>query len=108
MADFNATTRRRDAVLIKRLGGVTATITRKNGLDLPGITVLIERGIVRSSSYESAVPEAGIEATFQKSQYPNPVKGDCIDTGTEMFEVNGAPVEDDGVVVTVPVLERTP
>ena len=108
MADFIATTRRRDAVLIKRLGDITATITRQQGLNLSGVTVMIDRGVVRSSPYDSAVHESGIEVTFQKSQYPNPTRGDYIDTGTEMFEVNGPPVEDDGIFLTVQVLDRTP
>lgn len=103
MADFNATTRRRDAVLLKRLGGVTATITRKTGLNLPGVTVLIDKGVdVVTDNGMTIVKRTVI--TFQADQLVEGAtrvlldEGDEVEVGGECFTLLHA-VSDDGAVV---------
>lgn len=106
-----------DAYIFFQDWGVPANVTRRHGLNLPGITVLVDHGVVREGAYESSVQEPQTEMTVQQAQYPNPVKGDCITVGTVVngsftatasYIVNGAALEDDGFVLVFPVLLRNP
>ena len=104
MADFNATTRRRDAVLIKRLGGVIASITRANALNLSGVTVRIDKDVDVAADNGMSVMKRTV-ITFRADQLVESGKrvlldeGDEVEAGGECFQLLHV-VSDDGSVVT--------
>ena len=101
MTDFDATTSRRDALMLKRMGASGAFVPNI-GSRVEGIYVLIEHGVnVQTEFGQSDVPET--LATIYKPSVVNIEVGDQIEKGSVTYKVRRV-IQDDQQVATCVVV----
>lgn len=106
MADFEATTSRRDALMVKRLGASGAFVP-VIGSRVDGISLIIEHGVIVQADYgESDVPQT--LATVYKPGVGDIATGDELEKGVAPDPVVSYKVrrvlQDDGQVATCVVV----
>jgi hypothetical protein len=101
MADFESTTSRRDALMIKRLGASGAFVPNI-GSRIDDINVIIEPGVNIDGDFgESDVPQT--LATIYKPAVVKIAVGDQIEKGQSTYKVRRV-LQDDGQVATCVVV----
>ena len=97
MADFEAATARRDALMVKRFGAGGAFVP-KVGSRVDGIYVIIEVDVQVPPEFGTHVT-TGILATVYKSGLGDIAVGDKLEKGSKVYTVR-RPLQDDGQVAT--------
>ena len=101
MADFDAATSRRDALMVKRLGASGAFVPAI-GSRVDGIHVIIEPGVMVDGEFgEADVPQT--LATIYKPDVTTIAVGDVIEKGASSYRVRRV-LQDDGQVASCVVV----